>query len=99
MPGTNVGAPIQACPFAKQNKSATSAKKQETKHSVDLTLISDKGELMAGVKVHLIFSDESSMEVTSNEKGEIKIADVPPGQVRVVSDWHQAQVENIVLLV
>jgi len=98
MPGTNVGAPVQACPFAAQNAATPPAKKQESKHAVDLTFVDESGQPMPNIKVQLIFADDTSMEVSSNEKGEIKMPDVPPGQVKIVSDWHQLEVDNVVLL-
>ncbi len=97
MPESNVGSPIQGC--ANPKTPTTPKQPQEPqKHFVNFTVTDDKGAALAGVTLHVVFADDSSSEVTSDKDGKIGITNIPPGQVKLVSDWRQQKVGEIVLI-
>lgn len=97
MPETNVGNPIEAC--AKPKPPVTPKKPQEPqKHFVNFTITDDKGAAIIGVTLHVVFADDTSSEVTSDKDGKISIQNIPPGEVKLLSDWRQQKVGEIVLI-
>jgi len=89
----SIGNPVQPCISEEKE-----AKKNGKKHFVKFNLVDDTGTPLEGIKIQVIFSDESSTEALSDKEGLISLTDIPPGKVTLVSDWRQEKVEDIVLI-